>query len=95
MTNRLRYAFAITRGPNAGLGCGGWRIWTHNEDTYITAKSVGDKWKASLHADASWRVAITIEHEQSGNDPILPGAHRNAPWEFTPTEFRAAAGWPS
>ena len=86
MADRLRYAFAITRGPNAGLGCGGWRIWTNNEDTYITATSVGGIWKASLHGDVSWRVAPTKENDESG-EPILQDGHRNAPWEFKPTEF--------
>jgi hypothetical protein len=86
-TDRLRYAFAITQGPHAGLGCGGWRIWTHNEDTYITAKGFGGVWKASLHADTSWRVAVTREHEESGKQPLMPGAHKDAPWEFKPTAF--------
>lgn len=83
-TPRLRYAFAITQGPNAGLGCGGWRIWTHGEDTYIAAK--GNPWKASLHSDASWRVAVTSEHVTSGKLPIVPGG-RATSWEFEPTRF--------
>jgi hypothetical protein len=86
MTTRLRYAFAITQGPNAGLRCGGWRIWTSGEDTYITAKSVGGLWKASLHGDVSWRVAVTAENERSAN-PVLVDGHRNAPWVFAPTPF--------
>lgn len=81
---RLRYAFAITTGPNAGLGLGGWRIWTHREDTYVAMK--GNPWKASLHADASWRVAITAEHQTSGKPPLVPGG-RATSWEFTPTPF--------
>lgn len=82
---RLRYTFAITQGPNAGLGCAGWRIWTHREDTYITAK--GNPWKASLHSDASWRVAVTSEHVTSGKIPIVPGGRATA-WEFAPTPFQ-------
>lgn len=85
--NTLRYAFAITHGPNTGLRCGGWRIWTHNEDTYITAKTLGGLWKASLHADVSWRVALDKKNEQSDH-PLLVDGHRNAPWEFVPTEFK-------
>jgi hypothetical protein len=81
---RLRYAFAITDGPNAGLGCAGWRIWTHRDDTYIAAK--GNPWKASLHSDASWRVAVTSEHVTSGKLPIVPGG-RATSWEFEPTPF--------
>lgn len=81
---RLRYAFAITRGANSGLGCGGWRIWTHYEDTYIAAK--GLPWKASLHADASWRVAVSSEHLVSGKLPVVPGG-RATSWEFEPTVF--------
>jgi hypothetical protein len=81
---RLRYAFAITQGPNAGLGLGGWRIWTHREDTYVAIK--GNPWKTSLHADSSWRVAVTSEHQNSGNLPLVPGG-RATSWEFTPTPF--------
>jgi hypothetical protein len=87
MSKRLRYAFAITAGPNAGLSIGGWRIWTRNEDTYTTAKQFGGIWKASLHADKSWRVAMTREHQHSGKVPVLTDGHRNAPWEFAPTAF--------
>jgi hypothetical protein len=46
----------------------------------------GNPWKASLHADASWRVAVTSEHERSGKPPVVPGG-RTACWEFQPTEF--------
>lgn len=84
MTRRLRYAFGITSGPNAGLGCRGWRIWTHAESLYIGAK--GNPWKASLHADASWRVAVTSEHVRLGSEPIIPGG-RATVWEFEPTVF--------
>jgi hypothetical protein len=85
--NTLRYAFAITQEPNAGLRCGGWRIGRTREDTYITATSVGGLWKASLHGDASWRVAVTEENQRSDN-PGLAGGHRNAPWKFDPTDFK-------
>jgi hypothetical protein len=83
---RLRYAFAITTGPNAGLRVGGWRLWTHQEDTYIAVK--GNPWKASLHADASWRVAVTSEHQGSGRLPVVPGG-RATSWDFTPTRFES------
>lgn len=46
----------------------------------------GNPWKASLHADASWRVAITSEHERSGKPPVISGG-RTASWEFQPTKF--------
>jgi hypothetical protein len=81
---RLRYAFVITTGPNVGLRVGGWRLWTHHEDTYVAVK--GNPWKASLHADASWRVAVTSEHQSSGQLPVVPGG-RATSWEFTPTRF--------
>jgi hypothetical protein len=83
---KTRFAFAITTGPNAGLACPGWRVWTSREDTYITATSVGSMWKASLHGEESWRIALTAENERS-ESPMLPGGHRNAPWEFEPTTF--------
>lgn len=83
---KARFAFAITAGPNAGMACSGWRVWTSREDTYITATSVGSMWKASLHGDESWRIALTAENERS-DSPMLPGGHKNAPWEFERTSF--------
>lgn len=85
MSKLHRFAFAITKGPNAGLAVAGWRIWTHREDTYIALK--GNPWKASLHGDASWRVAVTSEHHRSGNLPQIPGG-RATSWEFEPTSFK-------
>lgn len=85
MAKRLRYAFGITSGPNAGLGCRGWRIWTHDDSVYIGAKD--NPRNASLHADTSWRVAITSEHVRLGREPIIPGGRATA-WEF---ELRPAA----
>lgn len=81
---RLRYRFAITEGANAGLGCGGWRIWVHDDSVYISAK--GSPWKASLHADDSWRVAVTSEHVRLGRAPVIPNGRATA-WEFKPTRF--------
>jgi len=54
----------------------------------ITATSVGSMWKASLHGDDSWRIALTAENERSKN-PMLPGGHKDAPWQFEPTTFDA------
>lgn len=36
---RIRFAFRLADGPAAGLSCGGWRVWTHGESTYITGGS--------------------------------------------------------
>ena len=41
----------------------------------------------SLHGDASWRVAVTAEHEASGESPIVLNGHRDAPWTFEPPAF--------
>ncbi len=83
---KTRFAFAITTGANVGLACAGWRVWTSREDTYVTARSVGSMWKASLQGDESWRLALTSENERSANS-MLPGGHKNAPWEFERTTF--------
>jgi hypothetical protein len=37
----IRFTFAITTGPYAGLTTGGWRLWVHGEDTYIADKAIG------------------------------------------------------
>lgn len=86
MSQRLRYRFGITQGSNAGLSSGGWRIWTHDESVYIAAK--GNPWKASLHADDSWRVAVTSEHVRLAREPVIPHG-RATVWEFEPTKFDA------
>jgi len=80
------FSFEITSGPNAGLRCGGWRVWTRKEDTYITTAELGPKWKASLHGDVAWQVAITRENAASP-DRLLPVGHDRAPWKFTPPPF--------
>lgn len=62
---RLRFGFQILDGPAKGLSCLGWRVWTHREDTYVTAKSLGDTRKVSLHGDEWWTSAVTKENSLS------------------------------
>jgi hypothetical protein len=83
---KLRFFFEIVSGPNAGLRCGGWRVLTRKEDTYITTADLGSKWKASLHGDVAWQVAITSENAASSGR-LLPAGHDRAPWKFTPPPF--------
>lgn len=83
---RARFAFQIQDGVNAGLGCGGWRVWTHDETVYLTAKSLRDTWKGSLHGDVAWRWALTAENMASEH-PMLPMDHDRAQWTFTPPQF--------
>lgn len=83
---RLRFAFKITEGPNAGLGCGGWRVWTHGEDTYVTSTSFGDKLKVSLHGEEAWQVAYTTEHAR-GTGSLVPAGMGRVVWTFDPTPF--------
>ena len=85
--HRVRFAFEITEGPNAGLRSSGWRVWTNNEDTYITASTFGQVWKGSLHGDVAWRWAMDKNHVQSGRAPTLPKGHDRAPWTWEPTPF--------
>ena len=82
----LRFAFVLVDGPCAGLRCGGWRLWTHNESTYITAKSLRDTWKVSLHGDDYWASAITKENT-ARPDSVLPNGVPRAMWQFDPTPF--------
>lgn len=84
---KVRFAFEITEGPNAGLRCGGWRVWTNKEDTYITASTFGHVWKGSLHADKAWRWAMDKNHVQSGRLPTLPAGDDRAPWIWQPPPF--------
>lgn len=56
------------------------------EDTYITAVSVGAIWKASLHSDAAWRIAMTSEHARSPS-PVMDPAIGRKMWEFEPVPF--------
>ncbi len=83
---RLRFGFRLVDGAQAGLSCGGWRVWTHSEDTYITAKPLGDTWKVSLHADDWWATAVTSENAQR-EDGILPASLPRSAWRFQPTEL--------
>jgi hypothetical protein len=65
---------------------GGWRLWAHGEDTYLTATSFGHVWKVSLHGDAAWRMAVTQEHWNSP-ERLWTGEDR-APWKFEPVPFK-------
>lgn len=82
----MRFAFRVTEGPNAGLSCGGWRVWTHDEGTYITATSLNDTWKVSLHGDEWWAAQVTAENAARA-DTILPAGQPRAMWRFQPTAF--------
>ncbi|MFJ8730340.1 hypothetical protein [Streptomyces bauhiniae] len=83
---KIKFAFTIQHGENRGLTSGSWRVWTNKEDTYVTAVTLGDMWKVSLHGDSAWRVAVTSEHMRSEN-PIWPKTQDRAPWKFEPTRF--------
>lgn len=83
---RIRFAFRLGDGLAAGLSCGGWRVWTHGESTYITGKPLADTWKVSLHGDDHWAAAVTAENAASPGT-VLPAGHDRAMWRFTPTAF--------
>lgn len=82
----MRFGFRVTEGSAAGLSCGGWRLWTHAESTYLTAKSLDDTWKVSLHGDDWWANAVTAENARR-SETVLPQGHDRAVWRFTPTPF--------
>lgn len=82
----VRFNFAIDEGPNAGLHCGGWRVWCTGEDTYITTKSLNGTWKTSLHGDVAWQTAITSENIRSNSPRLRPGEDR-APWKYEVPAF--------
>jgi hypothetical protein len=81
-----RFGFQIIEGPNSGLCLPGWRVRTNREDTYITAKPLGDTWKTSLHGDVCWQHAVTKDHLVRATRPVWQGPDR-APWRFQPTPF--------
>lgn len=81
----VRFAFAIADGPNEGLTSGRWRVWVHHETIYVAPSDLSGKWKASLHGDDAWRVAVTKEHHRAP-DAVWAEEDR-APWKFDPTPF--------
>lgn len=82
---RIRFAFRITSGPNAGLTVGRFMVLCHGDDTYVTDADV-PTWKTSLHGDVAWRTAETKESNLSP-DARLPKGVDRAPWKYTPPEF--------
>ena len=82
----MRFTFRVESGPNAGLSCGGWRVWTHGEARYITGKPLKDTWKVSLHGDEWWAAAVTKENAQR-RDTVLPPDLDRSVWRFQPTSF--------
>lgn len=85
MKELIRFCFTTTDASGERLTSDGWRVWVNGEDIYLTAKSVGDKWKVSLHGDKAWRLAVTREHHRKP-DSVWQDPDR-APWKFAPTEF--------
>lgn len=83
---RLRFAFTIAEGPNAGLTNGGWRLWINGDTTYLTTKPLEGSWKVSLHGDKAWRVAMTKEHLLT-EQPVWSPDQDRAPWKFDPPPF--------
>lgn len=83
---KFRFGFAITEGANAGLRCGGWRVWTHGDDAYVTATTFVGRLKVSMHGDAAWQLAYTTEHARSESS-LVPDGHDRVMWQFEPTPF--------
>src|SRR3954454_17247529 len=52
------------------------RLWTHNGDVYIAARSIAGELKASLHKSGVWRWALTEAHQRSVGSLIAPEADR-------------------
>ncbi|NYF15991.1 hypothetical protein HDC37_000805 [Microbacterium sp. AK009] len=82
---RVRFAFRITDGPNAGLTVGRFIVWCHGNDTYIADGDV-PSWKTSLHGEVAWRTAETKESNRS-TDARLPEGVDRAPWKYAPPDF--------
>lgn len=84
---KIRFAFTIQEGRNAGLTSGSWFVKTHVEDVYIAGKAISGIWKVSLHGDQAWRLALTSEHVKTGEPPQLPNELDRAGWTFQPPPF--------
>lgn len=84
-SQRIRFAFRITSGPNAGLAVGQFVVWCHGDDAYVADAGV-PTWKTSLHGEVAWRTAETKESHSSA-DAHLPIDVDRAPWKYTPPEF--------
>lgn len=82
----IRFAFTVPTTESVGLTNAGWRVRVRGEDTYITAKTLKDTWKASLHGDVAWQVAVTKDHARLPNS-VLPPGHDRVFWRFDPTPF--------
>jgi hypothetical protein len=80
-----RFAVGVPEGPRSSV----WRIWTHNDEVYVSARALTTVLKISLHSSGDWRHAFTTEHVVAGSPFISPGQNRAIDrWE-RPSEF-----WP-
>jgi hypothetical protein len=84
---RVRFTFVLRDARGTPLNCGGWRVWTNGEDTYITSKSLHDTWKVSLHGDSWWAASVTKENSLRP-DTVLPPGEERSMWKFAPTAFQ-------
>jgi hypothetical protein len=87
----VRFTFVCETDTGERLTGGSWRVRVNGEDTYITHRSLGGTWKASLHGDVSLQLAATKE-AMRGDSPPLPANHDRAIWKFTSTPFECGRG---
>ena len=48
-------------GSPQGLTSSVWRVWTHKNDVYFQAESLGGALKVSLHESGRWQMSFTTE----------------------------------
>jgi hypothetical protein len=80
-----RFAVGVPEGSRSSV----WRIWTHDNEVYLSARALTSILKISLHSSGDWRHAFTAEQVVAGLPFITPGQTRAIDrWE-RPPEF-----WP-
>lgn len=79
----VRFAVGKPEGPRSSV----WRLWTHNNEVYLSPWSVGADAKVSLHSSGDWRDAFTKEHVAKGSPFVVSDQDRTLDRWKRPAEF--------
>lgn len=68
----VRFAVGTLDGPRSNV----WRLWTQNDEVYVSARGIESDFKASLHSSGRWRVGFTQKVAKRQPDLGFPGGDR-------------------
>jgi hypothetical protein len=81
------FAVGAPEGPRSSV----LRLWTHENEVYISAWALAPVLKISLHSSGDWRHAYTTEHVAGGSPFVSAGQSREVDQWKPPPELAPGA----